>query len=165
MKRQGNYFVKYNVPVGLCKNRRKGETVSGRKPPQIIMAETIKSYRELKVYKNAILASLDIFGITKNFPKEEQYSLTDQIRRSSRSVCANLGESWRKRRYKNAFIAKLSDAETEACETQVWLEISYLSGYIDKKTHDKLYEQYELILSQIVKMIDGHEKWLIKQLT
>ena len=83
------------------------------------MAEKINSYRELRVYIASMSATMEIFEITKKFPIEEKYSLTDQIRRSSRSVCANMGEAWRKRRYKNAFIAKLSDSETEACETQI----------------------------------------------
>lgn len=107
-------------------------------------------------------ATMEIFTITKKFPAEEKYSLTDQIRRSSRSVCANMGEAWRKRRYKAAFIAKLSDCETEACETQVWLEISFLCGYISKAQMEKLDKEYENIIAQIVKMIDGSDKWLIK---
>lgn len=88
------------------------------------MAEKINSYKDLRVYQQAMNLAVEIFQITKEFPKEEKYSLVDQIRRSSRSVCTNIAETWRKRRYKAAFIAKLSDAETEACETQVWIEIS-----------------------------------------
>lgn len=126
------------------------------------MAEKISSYRELRVYIVSINATMEIFEMTKKFPSEEKYSLTDQIRRSSRSVCANLGESWRKRRYKAAFIAKLSDSETEACETQVWLEVSYLSKYISKNQFEKLDKEYESIIAQIVKMIDGADKWLIR---
>ena len=82
----------------------------------------IREHTELEVYKKAFDVAMLIFEMSKKFPKEETYSLTDQIRRSSRSVCANLAEAWRKRRYKAAFIAKLSDAESEAAETQVWLE-------------------------------------------
>jgi len=82
----------------------------------------IHQHTDLEVYKKAFDAAMLIFEMSKKFPKEETYSLTDQIRRSSRSVCANLAEAWRKRRYKAAFIAKLSDAESEAAETQVWLE-------------------------------------------
>ncbi|MBI4946780.1 MAG: four helix bundle protein [Bacteroidetes bacterium] len=126
------------------------------------MAEKISSYRELRVYIASMNATMEIFELTKKFPSEEKYSLTDQIRRSSRSVCANLGESWRKRRYKAAFIAKLSDSETEACETQVWLEVSYLSKYISKNQFEKLDKEYESIIAQIVKMIDGADKWLIR---
>lgn len=88
------------------------------------MAERIRSYKDLRVYQNSVEAAMKIFEITKGFPVEERYSLVDQIRRSSRSVCANIAEAWRKRRYKAAFIAKMSDAESEAAETQVWLEFS-----------------------------------------
>ena len=126
------------------------------------MAEKISSYRDFRVYNGATNATMVIFEMTKKFPSEEKYSLTDQIKRSSRSVCANLGESWRKRRYKAAFIAKLSDSETEAFETQVWLEVSYLSKYISKIQFEKLDKEYESIIAQIVKMIDGADKWLIR---
>ena len=81
------------------------------------MADRIGRYRDLRVYKGAMAATMEIFEMTKKIPSEEKYSMTDQIRRSSRSVCANIGEAWRKRRYRAAFIAKLSDSETEACET------------------------------------------------
>ncbi len=104
---------------------------------------------------------MEIFEITKSFPAEEKYSLTDQIRRSSRSVCANISEAWRKRRYKAAFIAKLSDSETEACETQVWLEFANLCGYIDEETFKRLDEEYDRIMGQLVRMIDGADNWLI----
>ena len=126
------------------------------------MAERINSYKDLRVYKASIAAAMEIFEITKKFPTEEKYSLTDQIRRSSRSVSANISEAWRKRRYRAAFIAKLSDSETEACETQVWLEISLLCKYISKTQMEKLDKDYENIIGQIVKMIDGADKWLIK---
>ncbi len=126
------------------------------------MAEKINSYRDLRVYKASMKAVMEVFEMTKKFPVEEKYSLSDQIRRSSRSVCANIGESWRKRRYKAAFIAKLSDSETEACETQVWLEIALLCGYISQNQFQKLYSDYENIIGQIVKMIDGADKWLIR---
>ena len=96
------------------------------------MTERIKNYKELRVYQNAMEAAMEIFQITKQFSPEEKYSLADQIRRSSRSVCANIAEAWRKRRYKAAFIAKLSDAETEACETQVWIEFSSKYKYINE---------------------------------
>jgi len=86
------------------------------------MGDRIESYRDLRVFNNAMDSAMKIFEVTKSFPAEEKYSMVDQMRRSSRSVCANIGESWRKRRYKAAFVAKLSDAESEACETQVWIE-------------------------------------------
>lgn len=90
----------------------------------------ILSYRELRVFRSAMDLTMEIFELTKSFPPEEKYSLTDQIRRSSRSVCANIAEAWRKRRYKAAFIAKINDSETEACETQVWLELALLCKYL-----------------------------------
>lgn len=83
------------------------------------MGEKINSYKDLRVYQQGMDLAMEIFQLSKEFPKEEKFSLVDQIRRSSRSVCTNIAEAWRKRRYKAAFIAKLSDAETEACETQV----------------------------------------------
>jgi len=126
------------------------------------VAERIKSYKELRVYQNAFEVAMEIFRITKKFPPEEKYSLVDQIRRSSRSVCTNTAEAWRKRRYKAAFVAKLSDAETEACETEVHIQFSLACQYIDQKTASLLEERYEQILSQLVIMIDNPEKWLIR---
>lgn len=126
------------------------------------MVERINSHQELHVYQNAINAAMKIFELTKLFPSEEKYSMTDQMRRSSRSVCANLAEAWRKRRYQNAFIAKLSDAESEACETQVWLEFAQRCGYLNLKQMKELDDAYDHIIGQIVKMIQEADKWLIK---
>ena len=103
-----------------------------------------------------------IFHVTKSFPKEEAYSLTDQVRRASRSVCANIAEAWRKRRYEGAFIAKLSDAETEAAETQVWLEFAVKCGYMKRSEAASLYRTYNGILGTIVGMINHPETWLIR---
>src|SRR4030042_1460900 len=91
----------------------------------------IRHFRELDVYRLGMESAMRIFQVSKSFPDEEKYSLTDQIRRSSRSVCANIAEGWRKRRYPNAFISKLSDADSEAAETQVWLEFAFRCGYLD----------------------------------
>jgi four helix bundle protein len=91
----------------------------------------IKTHEDLEVYQIAFKAAMEIFKLSKVFPSEEKYSLTDQIRRSSRSVCANLAEAWRKRRYKAAFIAKLSDSESEAAEVQVWLKFAVECGYLE----------------------------------
>src|SRR6476619_2848607 len=96
------------------------------------MGEQIVSHRDLDVYGSAFDVAMTIFELSKGFPKEETYSLTDQMRRSSRSVCANLAEAWRKRRYEAAFVAKLSDSESEAAETQVWLQFAVESGYLDR---------------------------------
>ena len=125
-------------------------------------AERIRNHRELRVYQNAMDAAMQIFELTKNFPLEEKYSMTDQVRRSSRSVCANLAEAWRKRRYKNAFIAKLSDSESEACETQVWLEFAVRCNYLPSDTANELDKLYDQVLGQLVKMIQESDKWLIK---
>lgn len=133
------------------------------------MGKTMKStnyvntFKDLKVYKNAFESAMEIFQMTKAFPAEEKYSLVDQIRRSSRSVCANIAEAWRKRRYEAAFIAKLSDAETEACEIQVWLQFSCACGYIDKEKMSLLEDKYEHMMSQLVLMINESNKWIIKE--
>lgn len=122
----------------------------------------VRHFRELDVYQNAMSLAMRIFELTKNWLSEQRFNLTDQIRRSSRSVCTNLAEGWRKRRYKAAFVAKLSDDETEAAETQVSSEIALLCRYIDEKTFRELDVSYEKVLAQIVRMIDRPEKWLIK---
>ena len=126
------------------------------------MGEKIRSYEDLRVYQNGMDAAMKIFRLTKQFPPEEKYSMVDQIRRCSRSVCTNLAEAWRKRRYKAAFIAKLSDSESEACETQVWVEFARRCEYLNDETCDELDADYERIIGQIVKMIIDADKWLIK---
>ncbi|MEF9437959.1 MAG: four helix bundle protein [Candidatus Mariimomonas ferrooxydans] len=112
----------------------------------------INSVRELDVYKLAFKTAMEIFKISKKFPKEEKYSLTDQIRRSSRSVCTNLSEGWRKRKYKAVFVNKLSDSAQEAAETQTWLEFTLECKYIDKKIFNKLDEDYEHIFAMLITM-------------
>jgi four helix bundle protein len=107
-------------------------------------------------------AAMEIFALTKTFPQEEKFSMVDQMSRSSRSVPTNLAEAWRKRRYKAAFIAKLSDAETEACETQVWVEFAKRCGYLNEKICRELDADYDQIMGQIVKMVIDADKWLIK---
>jgi four helix bundle protein len=126
------------------------------------MSEQIRSYKDLRVFQNSVEAAMKIFELTKNFPIEERYSLVDQIRRSSRSVCANIAEAWRKRRYKAAFIAKMSDAESEAAETQVWLEFVIRCNYADVLVISDLELSYDQIIGQIVKMIGEAHKWVIK---
>jgi four helix bundle protein len=125
------------------------------------MAERIGSYRELRVYQNAMAAAMEIFEITKVFPREEKYSMVDQMRRSSRSVCANLAEAWRKRRYKAAFVAKLNDTESEAAETQVWIEFAERCDYLPPALSTKLCETYDSVIGQIIRMIEQPDKWLI----
>lgn len=112
----------------------------------------INSVRELKVYKLAFETAMEIFEISKTFPTEEKYSLIDQIRRSSRSVCTNLSEAWRKRRYRAVFVNKLTDAAQEAAETQTWLEFCLSCGYIDKDAFQRLDERCEHIFAMLVTM-------------
>jgi four helix bundle protein len=102
------------------------------------LGKKIESVRELNVYKAAFHAAMEIFQISKQFPVEEKYSLTDQIRRSSRSICSNLAEAWRKRRYKAVFVNKLSDAMQEASETQTWLDFCLACKYITQEIFEKL---------------------------
>src|SRR5712671_6507724 len=121
--------------------------------------ERIRSHVELDVYRGAFDAAMEIFRISKRFPKEETYSLTDQIRRSSRSVCSNLAEGWRKRRYEAAFVSKLSDAEAEAAETQVWLEFAVKSSYLNRDLAAPLYQSYDEILRMLVAIGRRPEVW------
>ena len=116
------------------------------------MAVKINSARDLEVYKLAFAAAMEIFQITKKFPLEERYSLTDQIRRASRSVCSNLGEAWRKRRYRAVFINKLTDAQQEASETQTWLDFCFACKYVDQQTFDRLDQEYDKILGMLTSM-------------
>ena len=120
----------------------------------------VKSHRELRVYKLAFESASEIHLLTAKFPSEERYGLTDQIRRSSRSVCANIGEAWRKRRYEKSFISKLSDADAEATEVQIWLEFSHRFGYVDQSICDKLTDQYDHVCSQLTIMMNQPEKWI-----
>ena len=121
----------------------------------------IKTHKELVVYQLAFKVSMEIFMITKNYPKEEIFSLTSQIRRSSRSVSANIAEAFRKRRYEKAFVAKLSDSEAESAETQVWLDYSLECGYISESEHNRISTEYENIIGKLVNMISHPEKWSI----
>jgi four helix bundle protein len=121
--------------------------------------EKIKGYKELRVYQAAIEAAMSIFDLTKHFPPEEKYSMVDQMRRSSRSVCANIAEAWRKRRYPAHFVSKLSDSESEAEETRVWIELARRCGYLRKERADELDDCYDKILGQLVLMINSPEKW------
>ena len=125
--------------------------------------EPIRSHKDGKSYQKAFSAARKIFQLSKNFPKEEKYALTDQIRRSSRSVCANLAEAWRKRRYQAAFIAKLNDSEGEAAETQTWLDFAVQCGYMDAQTGEELSSVYEEILAILGQIINNSQPWLLKR--
>jgi four helix bundle protein len=125
-------------------------------------SKLIRSHRDLEVYVRAADAAMDIFWKSRSFPKEEVYSLTSQILRSSRSVASNLVEAWRKRRYEAAFVAKLSDAETEAAETQVHIEFAVKCGYLSRGDGAALYRTYDSLLRTIVGMIQHADRWLIR---
>ncbi len=119
----------------------------------------VREFRELSVYRRAFESAFRIFEHTKHFPSEERYSLTDQIRRSSRSVCANIAEAWRKRRYPAAFVSKLSDATAEAAETEVWLDMALRCGYLSADTHRELTDSYDHICAQLTKMMADSARW------
>lgn len=123
---------------------------------------TIRGYRELNVYQAAFEAAMRIFELTKRFPAVEKYSMVDQIRRSSRSVCANIGEAWSKRRYPAHFVSKLSDAESEAGETRVWLEFASRCQYLEKDQFDELDHIYDNITGRLVRMLSEPEQWTIR---
>lgn len=117
-----------------------------------MMKGKINSVRDLEAYQKAFKCAMGIFTMTKKFPPEEKYSLTDQIRRSSRSVCSNLAEAWRKRRYIAVFRNKLTDAMQEASETQTWLDFCLACKYIDENTFNDLDQKYEHILAMLNSM-------------
>jgi four helix bundle protein len=125
------------------------------------MGKKARRHTDLEVYTKAFDAAMQIFERSKCFPREETYSLTDQIRRSSRSVCSNLAEAWRKRRYERAFISKLSDAESEAAETQTWIEFAVKCKYLSREHATELYKIYDGILATLVGMITHPETWVI----
>lgn len=117
------------------------------------------TYKDLTVYRKAFDLAMRTFQISKEFPKEEIYSLTDQIRRSSRSVCVNVGEGYRKRIYPKHFISKISDAEMENTETEIWLDFALACEYIDIKTHRELYSLNEEVGKLLYHMENYPEKY------
>lgn len=120
---------------------------------------TIKFHQDLKVFQKSFDVAMLIFELSKRFPKEETYSLTDQIRCSSRSVSANISEAWGRRKYEKSFVAKLTDSEGEARETQTWLQFSLACNYINEEQFDKLNNQYNEIIGMLVVMMNQSEKW------
>lgn len=117
------------------------------------------SFRKLKAFEMAFELAMEIFEISKTFPKEETYSLTDQIRRSSRSVCANIAEAYRKRQYPKTYVSKLSDSDSENAETLTWMEFSLACGYISVETKDKLEKKSIEIGKLLNYMMKNHEKF------
>lgn len=123
--------------------------------------ELIKNHRELKVYQKAFSSAMEIYLLTKTFPKEETYSLIDQIRRSSRSVNSNLAEAFRRRQYPRSFCSKLSECEAEAAETQNWLDFSLACQYLSIENHRLLDDEYDNIIGMLVNMQKHPEKWAV----
>lgn len=120
---------------------------------------SVADYKQLRVYKLAFESGMEIFGVSRSWPSEEKYSLMDQIRRSSRSVCTNIAEAWRKRRYEAAFVSKLSDSDGEAAETEVHLDFALRCGYLRIEEHARLRDHYDHICRQLTKMMDDAESW------
>jgi four helix bundle protein len=123
----------------------------------------VQRHTELDVYVRAFDAAMRLFEVTKTFPKPETYSLTDQVRRSSRSVCANLAEAWRKRRYESAFVSKLGDCEAEAAETQTWIQFAVRCEYLPRDAGEELYREYDAIIGMLVSMITNSSCWVLPQ--
>ncbi len=121
--------------------------------------EFARDYKELKVYQLAFESAMQIYELSRKWPPEEKYSLTDQVRRASRSVCGNIAEAWRKRRYPAHFASKLSDADTVAAETEVWLSFALRCIYIDAETHKTLSSNYDQICRMLTKMMSSPDKW------
>jgi len=119
----------------------------------------IESFKDLIVYQKAYRLAMEIFELSKGFPKEEKYSLTDQIRRSSRSVTSNLAEAWAKRRYEKSFVNKLTDSSGEENETETWLDYSKDCGYIQNATHENLVNEYLEVKKILISMINNPDKW------
>lgn len=150
----------------MTEGMRDGETArmseSKTSAPRVPRKKVIRRHTDLEVYQLAFDAAMRVFDLTRNFPVEERYSLTDQIRRSSRSVCTNLAEAWRKRRYEAAFISKLSDSEGEAAETQVWLQFAAKCGYLEPETARELYRACDDILGKLVQMSSNPKQWTLR---
>jgi four helix bundle protein len=128
-------------------------------------SKIIQNYTELRVYQVAFESAMRIYQLSKKWPNDEKYSLTDQIRRFSRSVCGNIAEAWRKRRYPASFVSKLSDADTEAAETEVWLDFALSCGYLEKADHKELRDRYDYICRMLTNMMANPESWCKRALS
>ncbi|HKB39993.1 MAG TPA: four helix bundle protein [Gemmataceae bacterium] len=127
------------------------------------MKTKVESHCDLQVYRKAFEAAMRLFEESKRFPKEETYSLTDQIRRASRSVCANLAEAWRRRRCAAAFVSKLNESESEAAETQVWIEFAVRCGYLPRDEAIPLFRAYDEVIRMLVALIARPDPWLLNK--
>ncbi len=121
----------------------------------------VRRHEDLEVYQVAFEAAMQIFELSRKFPVEERYSLTDQIRRSSRSICANLAEAWRKRIYEASFVAKLSDSTAEAAETQTWIHFAIRCQYLDATTGADLLKTYDRIIGMLINLTRNSKAWTI----
>jgi four helix bundle protein len=119
----------------------------------------VKDFRELRVYQSAFEAAMVIYRASRRWPNEERYSLTDQVRKSSRSICANIAEAWRKRRYPASFVSKLSDADAEAGETLAWLDFAEACEFLTAVERQQLTNEYDHICAQLVLMMNQSDKW------
>jgi four helix bundle protein len=123
----------------------------------------IKSAKDLQVYRKAYDLAMEIYHLSKSWPTEEKYSLTDQIRRASRSVCTNMREAWAKRRYEAHFISKLTDSDGENSETDTWLDFALDCGYLDPSDHQKLTSECRQIGAMLGSMLNNPEKFLLRK--
>jgi four helix bundle protein len=121
----------------------------------------IKRHTDLDVFKAAFDLAMQLFELSRRFPREERYSLTDQMRRSSRSVCANLAEAWRKRRYEAAFVSKMNECEAEVAETQVWLQFAVECKYLARNEGRRLFREYETVIGMLVRMATHPGQWTL----
>ena len=125
------------------------------------VSKLIRHHWELEVHKQSVAAAMTLFECSKSFPKEETYSLTDQVRRSSRAVASSLAEAWRGRKYEAVFVSKLNEAEREAAETQTWIEFAAKCGYLDRDIARTLHKAYDEILPMLVAMGNHPSRWLL----
>ena len=125
------------------------------------MSAAIQFHWQLDAYRLSVEAAMRIFEATKTFPVEERYSLTDQIRRSSRSVSAQIAEGWRRRKYEAAFLNKLNEAEGEAAETQTWIEYAVKCAYLKRPDGEEFHRQYDHIIGKLVTMGNNPDPWLL----
>jgi len=130
-------------------------------PQQEQQTKKIQYHWEIDTYKLSVQAAMEIYELSKAFPEEEKYSLTDQIRKSSRSVSAQIAEGWRRRKYRAAFVNKMNEAEGEAAETQVWLEYSVKCRYMSREDGARLHKKYDEIIGKLINMGNHPEQWCL----
>ena len=126
------------------------------------MAQKIQYHWQLDVYQLSVEAAMEIYELSKAFPKEEVYSLTNQIRRASRSISGQIAEGWKRRKYEAMFVNKMNEAEGEAAETQVWLEYAVKCGYASRDDGTCLHKRYDDILGKLINMGNNPEKWVLR---